>query len=219
MNKPKQSKDYVWVPIEPTEAMIHVAEDLPAPRMFAKVYRAMVAAAPVAPLPVHTHEQDTGREAWTRQELLDEIAKLESVVELCNRNTQQWKDRTAPVAAKTEAASNIKSIAVNHDAMIILTQSYPREAVIRVVDAHVKRQVQAALSAPELAQDKLNTNTADSALPVATPNFRTWFESEGRAEFIRRFGVCIDNDEQRALLAWDAAILATKKHDQKGGAA
>jgi len=33
------------------------------------------------------------RAEWTRQELVDEIAKLESVVALTNRNTQMWKDR------------------------------------------------------------------------------------------------------------------------------
>lgn len=45
------------VPKEPTEAMVHAAEDLPAPRMFAKVYRAMLAAAPSNP-PVGAHESE-----------------------------------------------------------------------------------------------------------------------------------------------------------------
>lgn len=36
----------VIAPIEPTEAMIHAAEDIPAPRPFGKVYRAMLAAIP-----------------------------------------------------------------------------------------------------------------------------------------------------------------------------
>lgn len=35
-----------WAPIEPTEGMVHAGEDVPAPRPFAKVYRAMLAAAP-----------------------------------------------------------------------------------------------------------------------------------------------------------------------------
>jgi hypothetical protein len=34
------------VPVEPTEAMVHAAEDIPAPRPFGKVYRAMLATAP-----------------------------------------------------------------------------------------------------------------------------------------------------------------------------
>ena len=34
-----------WLPLEPTEAMVHAAEDLPAPRMFGKVWRAMAGAA------------------------------------------------------------------------------------------------------------------------------------------------------------------------------
>lgn len=34
------------VPIEPTEAMVHAGEDVPAPRPFGKVYRAMLGAAP-----------------------------------------------------------------------------------------------------------------------------------------------------------------------------
>jgi hypothetical protein len=37
--------DYILAPLEPTEAMIHAAEDIPAPRAFGKVYRAMLAAA------------------------------------------------------------------------------------------------------------------------------------------------------------------------------
>jgi len=36
---------YAWLPLEPTEAMVHAAEDLPAPRMFGKVWRAMASAA------------------------------------------------------------------------------------------------------------------------------------------------------------------------------
>ena len=36
---------YAWLPLEPTEAMVHAAEDLPAPRMFGKVWRAMIRAA------------------------------------------------------------------------------------------------------------------------------------------------------------------------------
>lgn len=37
------------VPIDPTEAMIHAAEDVAIPRPFGKVYRAMLAAAPSIP--------------------------------------------------------------------------------------------------------------------------------------------------------------------------
>lgn len=40
--------DYTLAPIEPTEAMVHAAEDIPAPRPFGKVYRAMLEAAPKA---------------------------------------------------------------------------------------------------------------------------------------------------------------------------
>lgn len=36
---------HAWLPLEPTEAMVHAAEDLPAPRMFGKVWRAMARAA------------------------------------------------------------------------------------------------------------------------------------------------------------------------------
>jgi len=43
---PVVPEGYVLVPSEPTEAMVHAAEDLPAPRMFGKVYRAMLAASP-----------------------------------------------------------------------------------------------------------------------------------------------------------------------------
>ncbi len=39
-------KGHKLVPLEPTEAMIHAAEDIEPPRPFGKVYRAMIAAAP-----------------------------------------------------------------------------------------------------------------------------------------------------------------------------
>jgi hypothetical protein len=39
---------FTLVPTEPTETMVHAAEDVPAPRPFGKVYRAMIAAAPKA---------------------------------------------------------------------------------------------------------------------------------------------------------------------------
>lgn len=48
---------YAWLPLEPTEAMVHAAEDLPAPRMIGKVWRAMATVAasatgtPEAPKP------------------------------------------------------------------------------------------------------------------------------------------------------------------------
>ncbi|MFC3457205.1 hypothetical protein [Massilia haematophila] len=45
---PAVPEGWKLVPVEPTEAMVHAAEDLPAPRMFGKVYRAMLAAAPAA---------------------------------------------------------------------------------------------------------------------------------------------------------------------------
>ncbi len=40
-----QADGYKLVPVEPTEAMVHAAEDVPPPRMFGAVYRAMIAAA------------------------------------------------------------------------------------------------------------------------------------------------------------------------------
>jgi hypothetical protein len=39
-----------YVPIEPTEAMVHAGEDVPVPRPFGQVYRAMLDAAPIPPL-------------------------------------------------------------------------------------------------------------------------------------------------------------------------
>lgn len=40
-----------WVPLEPTEAMVHAGEDVEPPRPFGKVYRAMLAVAPTARVP------------------------------------------------------------------------------------------------------------------------------------------------------------------------
>jgi hypothetical protein len=75
----------------------------------------------------------------------------------------------APILASAEPVvvngqiARRESIAANHDAMIILTQSYPREAVIQVVDAHTERNVAAAL-----ATARLSTPTAQgTAEPVA----------------------------------------------------
>jgi len=51
-----------WLPLEPTEAMVHAAEDLPAPRMFGKVWRAMAGAAlasrPAEPSLKPMHERE-----------------------------------------------------------------------------------------------------------------------------------------------------------------
>jgi hypothetical protein len=63
----------------------------------------------------------------------------------------------SPAQAQASGEAAIESIAANHDAMIILTQDYPREDKIRVIDAHTRRQVSAALA----------TRTAGSATPVA----------------------------------------------------
>ena len=41
-------KGYALVPVEPTEAMMHAAEDVPSPRPYGAVYQAMVAASRVA---------------------------------------------------------------------------------------------------------------------------------------------------------------------------
>lgn len=54
------------------------------------------------------------------------------------------------VAAVSAAPVVAESIASNHDAMIILTQGYPREAIIKVVDAHTARQIGKA--APVVAE-------------------------------------------------------------------
>jgi hypothetical protein len=54
---------FTFAPMEPTEAMVHAAEDLPAPRMFGKVYRAMLAAAP-AP-------QAAGASSPTNEEIVE----------------------------------------------------------------------------------------------------------------------------------------------------
>jgi hypothetical protein len=63
----------------------------------------------------------------------------------------------APVVVNGQIARR-ESIADNHDAMIILTQSYPREAVIRVVDAHTERNVAAALAQQGAAQASASTD-------------------------------------------------------------
>lgn len=42
----KVQEGWKWVPMEPTEAMIHAGEDVAIPRFFGQVYRAMLAAAP-----------------------------------------------------------------------------------------------------------------------------------------------------------------------------
>jgi hypothetical protein len=65
---------YAWLPLEPTEAMVHAAEDLPAPRMFGKVWRAMASAGPCAPIQMilhcpacgvqHIDAPDERTEAW-----------------------------------------------------------------------------------------------------------------------------------------------------------
>jgi hypothetical protein len=47
---------YVLAPKEPTEAMVHAAEDLPPPRMFGVVYRTMIAAAPT---PINSGREET----------------------------------------------------------------------------------------------------------------------------------------------------------------
>jgi hypothetical protein len=47
-----------WLPLEPTEAMVHAAEDLPVPRMFGKVWRAMAAAAAMASRPAALDEPE-----------------------------------------------------------------------------------------------------------------------------------------------------------------
>jgi hypothetical protein len=52
--------------------------------------------------------------------------------------------------AESQAPSTIMSIATNHDAMIILMQDVTEEQKIMAVDAHVRRQVIAAL-APQAA--------------------------------------------------------------------
>lgn len=48
--------------------------------------------------------------------------------------------------AESAPSGEVESIAKNHDAMIILTQGYPTGDVTRIVDAHVHRQVAAALA-------------------------------------------------------------------------
>lgn len=65
---------YAWLPLEPTEAMVHAAEDLPVPRMFGKVWRAMASAGPCAPIQMilhcpacgvqHIDAPDERTEAW-----------------------------------------------------------------------------------------------------------------------------------------------------------
>lgn len=57
---------YEWVPIEPTEAMMHAAEDVPFPRPYGAVYRAMISAANGATQPAAEH---------AKPELLDTIER------------------------------------------------------------------------------------------------------------------------------------------------
>lgn len=54
-----------------------------------------------AAAPMSGQRDDIRPAAWTRHDLLCEVAKLESVIELGNRNTQMWKDRAlaVPVSA------------------------------------------------------------------------------------------------------------------------
>jgi hypothetical protein len=56
------------VPVEPTEAMVHAAEDIPAPRPFGKVYRAMLATAP-AP---HAQAEQV---AWGRMDTVGDMVR------------------------------------------------------------------------------------------------------------------------------------------------
>lgn len=114
------------------------------------------------------------------EEASDDVA-----LELCAR----WKARAlkaeaallapaepAPIQSSAEVVvvngqiARRESIAENHDAMIILTQSYPRESVIRVVDAHTERNVAAALAAARLS--KPTAQGAAEPASIDTPEFR-----------------------------------------------
>jgi len=56
--------DWQLVPKEPVEAQIHAAEDVPAPRPFGAVYRAMLAAAPRPEYDTLTKEEAQAYQSW-----------------------------------------------------------------------------------------------------------------------------------------------------------
>jgi hypothetical protein len=67
-----------------------------------------------------------------------------------------WNRRATPATAERVGGriDRRESIADNPDAMIILTQDYPRENKIRIVDAHTERNVRAAIAADRASQSQ-----------------------------------------------------------------
>ena len=118
----------------------------------AKHYPDIVAA--VAPEP-----DLNDRATWTRQELYHEIANLDSVIELANRNTQMWKDRAlAPDAGVRDAAARY---------LASVNECKDAELDFKTADAHTeydraRAQLQKALSSPpaqSVAQGEENART------------------------------------------------------------
>jgi len=91
-----------------------------------------------------------------------------------------------------------ESIAANHDAMIILTQSYPREAVIRVVDAHTERNVAAALASQRAAS------------PVSGDPHGTW------AEVMKRVGPALKSGNLPTFERYSSDGFGGSALDSKG---
>lgn len=98
--------------------------------------------------------------AWTRQDLLNEIGKLESVIELGNRNTQMWKDR-APEADSSSAAPSDLEIRVRKVLEGVHIETGRTEEFECVV-----ANIVAAIAAPAPAGEGAWKALADKAIAV-----------------------------------------------------
>jgi hypothetical protein len=77
-------------------------------------------------------------EAWLSE--AGETIQFRHWDNLSETTREHWNNR----ALTGPSTLALESITSNHDAMIILTEGYPREDVARVVDAHTARQVEMA---------------------------------------------------------------------------
>ncbi|WP_208281124.1 hypothetical protein [Massilia oculi] len=162
-----------WLPLEPTEAMVHAAEDLPAPRMFGKVWRAMAGAA-LASRPAEVDDAGAGpggqmavEQAETRMD-----AGSQPVVEVAQEVDDEGLPPLPPEAArasKGEGQFYMKWSETGKDLrgeLLLFTAEQYRQGQRDAVAAYKKKQ--AALQ--ELADQAQENGMGYGAAPSQTTN-------------------------------------------------
>lgn len=96
---------YAWLPLEPTEVMVHAAEDVPGPRDFAAVWRAMMAVAPLTVAPAPESSLNEQRYVgWRDAVLTDDRDFVCAIQNGLPSDVLEYEDERAPTAKEWDAA-------------------------------------------------------------------------------------------------------------------